>query len=60
MHHKNKHEIYNNLGSVFLKDGELDEALKNFKICLKMNSSYLPVINNLALVSIEYKNIEDH
>ena len=24
-----------------------------------MNSSYLPVINNLALVSIESKNIED-
>jgi tetratricopeptide (TPR) repeat protein len=54
----NEAPSYNNLGNLLYKDGSIDEAIKNLRIALSLDSSLENVHNNLAdylYIKGEYK-----
>ncbi|HEC37078.1 hypothetical protein LCGC14_1518200 [marine sediment metagenome] len=40
--------LYNNLGSAYLKGGNIENTLKNYDIGLKIDSIFSPLLNNLG------------
>lgn len=50
---------YNNIGLAFLKTKKYDEAIKNFKNSIELDSSFFQAYNNLGIVFRELKKFND-
>lgn len=51
-------DIYNDLGLVYLRDGDYVKAINSFKSALNIDSSFLPAFYNLG-VALHYSKIYD-
>ena len=50
-------EALNNLGNVLREQGDLTEAMKNFKQILKTNPNHIEALNNLGSVQRDRGNL---
>ena len=42
-------DAYRNLGNVYLDQGRINEAIKEFQTALKLNPNYIEAYNNLNI-----------
>lgn len=42
--------VYNSLGVAYLKNGKVNKAIENYQNSLRLQSDYVPALNNMAIV----------
>jgi len=52
--------VYNNLGLIYLKTNQLENAFSSFKSAVKLNCEYEEALNNLLNLGIHYDDINNY
>lgn len=51
-------QIYNNLGDIYFKSGNMDNARLMFDFAIRIDSNYVPALFNLGVIEAKGKNLE--